>query len=154
MISFTRDELHNIQQNTPQNILPDFDYSDVLLNIVVGGAAALFRCYRMRSLLVKLRQRGLRTPLPSIHLANLHSLSNKTDKLLLLSRTNKDFFKLCCSVFHRNLAELRNTGQRAPSAKLPADQIRPRSRIKWGNRAPVGCAFTSMKGVVHINRWC
>ncbi len=45
MISFTRDELLNIWQNTPQNLLPDFDYSDVLLDIVVGGAAVLFRCY-------------------------------------------------------------------------------------------------------------
>ncbi len=42
-ISFTRDELLNIQQNTPQNVLPDLDYSDVLLDIVVGGAALLFR---------------------------------------------------------------------------------------------------------------
>ncbi len=33
-ISFTRDEL------------PDFVYSDVLLDIVVGGAAVLFRRYR------------------------------------------------------------------------------------------------------------
>ncbi len=41
--------------------------------------------------LVKLHQRGLRTPLPSIHLANLHSLPNKTDEHLLLSQTNKDF---------------------------------------------------------------
>ncbi len=40
---------------------------------------------------MKLCQRGLRTPLPSIHLANLCSLPNKTDELLLLSRTNKDF---------------------------------------------------------------
>ncbi len=32
-----------------------------------------------------------RTPLPSIHLANLRSLPNKTNELLLLSRTNKDF---------------------------------------------------------------
>ncbi len=40
---FTRDELLNIRQNTPQNLLLDFDYSDVLLDIVVGGAAALFR---------------------------------------------------------------------------------------------------------------
>ncbi len=32
-----------------------------------------------------------RTALPSIHLADLHSLPNKRDKLLLLSRTNKDF---------------------------------------------------------------
>ncbi len=40
---------------------------------------------------MKLRQRGFRTALPSIHLANLCSLPNKTDELLLLSRTNKDF---------------------------------------------------------------
>ncbi len=40
---------------------------------------------------MKLRQRGFRMPLPSIHLVNLRSLPNKTDKLLLLSRTNKDF---------------------------------------------------------------
>ncbi len=74
----------------------DFDYSDVLLDIVVGGAATLFRRFRTRrwgkraGALVKLRQRGLRTPLPSIHLANLRTLPNKTEKLLL-SRTNKDF---------------------------------------------------------------
>ncbi len=43
MISFTRDELLNIRQNTPQNIFLDFYYSDVLLDIVVGGAAVLFR---------------------------------------------------------------------------------------------------------------
>ncbi len=44
-ISFTRDELLNIRQNTPQNLFPDFDYSDDLLDIVVGGAAVLFRCF-------------------------------------------------------------------------------------------------------------
>ncbi len=44
---FTRDELRNNRQNTPQNILQDFDYSDVLLDTVVGGAA-LFRRYRTR----------------------------------------------------------------------------------------------------------
>ncbi len=74
-ISVTRDELLNIRQNTPHNLVPDFDYSDVLLDIVVGGAAALFRCFRMcrsgkrAGTLVKLRQCGLRTALPSIHLA-------------------------------------------------------------------------------------
>ncbi len=84
-ISFTRDELLNIRQNTPQNLLPDFDYSDALLDIIVGGAKVLFRLYRLRrwgkhaGALVKLRQRGLRTPLPSIHLTNLRSLPNKTD---------------------------------------------------------------------------
>ncbi len=40
--------------------------------------------------LVKLRECGFRTALPSIHLANLRSLPNKTDELLLLTRTNKD----------------------------------------------------------------
>ncbi len=96
-ISFTRDELLNIRQNTPQNLLPDFDFSDVLLDIVVGGAVALVKRFRTRRrgkrawALVKLRQRGFRMPLPIIHLANLCSLPNKTDKLLLLSRTNKDF---------------------------------------------------------------
>ncbi len=45
MISFTRDELLNIWQDTPQNLLLDFDDSDVLLDIVVGGAAVLFRCF-------------------------------------------------------------------------------------------------------------
>ncbi len=43
MISFTREELLNIQQNTPQNLLPVFEYSDVLLNVVVGGAVALIK---------------------------------------------------------------------------------------------------------------
>ncbi len=83
-ISFTRDELLNIRQNTPQNLLPDFDYSNALLDIIVGGAAVLFRSYRTRrrgkraGALVKLCQHGLRTPLPSIHLANLRSLPKKT----------------------------------------------------------------------------
>ncbi len=36
MISFTREELLNIWQNILQNLLPVFDYSDVLLDIVVG----------------------------------------------------------------------------------------------------------------------
>ncbi len=55
----------------------------------------LFRCFGTRrrgkraGALVKLRQGRFRTPLPSIHLANICSLSSKTDKLLLLSRTNK-----------------------------------------------------------------
>ena len=96
-ISFTREELLNIRQNTPQDLLPDFNYSDVLLNVVVGGAAALIKRFRTRKrgkragALVRLRKRGFRTPLPSIHLANLFSLPNKTDEILLLSRTNKDF---------------------------------------------------------------
>ncbi|KAL0147455.1 hypothetical protein M9458_057240 [Cirrhinus mrigala] len=96
-ISFTRDELLNLRQYTPQNLLPDFNYSDVLLKVVVGGAAALIKRFRTRrrgkraGALVELRQRRFRMALPSIHLANLRSLPNKTDELLLLSRLNKDF---------------------------------------------------------------
>ncbi len=47
-ISFTSDE-HTRDEpgmNTPQNLLLVFDYSDVLLEIVVGGAAVPFRCYK------------------------------------------------------------------------------------------------------------
>ncbi len=73
------------------------NYSAVLLDIVVGEAETLFRRYGMcrrrkrADALVKPCQCRLRTPWPSIHLANLPSLPNKTIKLLLLSRTNKDF---------------------------------------------------------------
>ncbi|KAK3571078.1 hypothetical protein QTP86_001733, partial [Hemibagrus guttatus] len=94
---FTRDELLDIRQNTPHNILPVFNYSDVLLDIVVGGAVVLFKCFKKHKrgkragTLVKLRQCGFTMVLPSIHLVNLHSLPNKMDELLLLSRTNKDF---------------------------------------------------------------
>ncbi len=103
-ISFTRDELLDIRKYTPPDISPVFDYSDVLLDTVVGGEAVLIKRFRMRrrgkraGALVKLRQRGFRTALPSIHLANLHSLPNKTDELLLLSRTNKDFSNLLLCV--------------------------------------------------------
>ncbi len=86
-IILTRDELLNIRQNTPQNLLPDFDYSVVLLDIVVGGAVTLVKRFRTRR---RGNRAGFRTTLPSIHLANLCSLANKSDKLLL-SRTNKGF---------------------------------------------------------------
>ena len=96
-ISYTRDELLNIRQCTPTDHQPVFDSSGVLRNIVVGCAAALWKQYKTRrrgkraGTLVKLRQRGFRTALPSIHLANVRSLPNKMDELLLLSRKNKDF---------------------------------------------------------------
>ncbi len=47
-ISFTKDELLNIRQNAPQNLLPDFDYSEVLLDIVFGGAVSLVNRFRTR----------------------------------------------------------------------------------------------------------
>ncbi|KAK3574559.1 hypothetical protein QTP86_010173 [Hemibagrus guttatus] len=75
-----------------------------LPHLPVGGAVALFKCFKKRKrgkragALVKLRQRGFRTVLPSIHLANLRSLPNKMDELLL-SRTNKDFSKSAALCF-------------------------------------------------------
>ncbi len=101
-ISFTRDELLNIRQNTPQNLLPDFDYSDVLLDIVVGGAVALVKRFRTRrrgkraGALVKLCQHGFRTSLPSIHLANLRSTQQNGQTSSTLP-DKQGFFKLCCS---------------------------------------------------------
>ncbi len=96
-ISFTRDELLGIRQHTPDNFFPFYVYSDALLDVLVGGAAVLVKRALRRKrgkragALVKLREHSFRTALPSIHLANLRSLPNKTDELLLLTRTNKDF---------------------------------------------------------------
>ncbi len=104
-ISFTRGELLDIRKYTPPDISPDYVYSDVLLDIVVGGAAVLFRLFSTRRRgkrageLVKLHQRELRMPLPSIQLANLRSLPNKMDERLLLSRLNKDFYNSAALCF-------------------------------------------------------
>ncbi len=104
-ISFTRNKLLDIRNSTPDNLLPTFEHSDVLLDILVGGAAFLYKRSRRRKrgkragVLVKSRQRGLRTPLPSIHLANLRSLANKSDELQLLTRTNKDFLNSAALCF-------------------------------------------------------
>lgn len=90
-------ELLDIRAHTPAYIFPNLDLCDVLLNIVVGGAAVLLKrfqaCRRGKraDALVKLRQRRFWTVLPSIHLANRHSLPNKIDKLIMLSQTNRDF---------------------------------------------------------------
>ncbi len=45
---------------------------------------------------------GIKNALPSIHLANLRSLPNKTDKLLLRSRLNKDFSNSAALCFTEN----------------------------------------------------
>ncbi len=130
-ISFPRDKLLDFRQCTPPEFSPVFNYSDVLLDIVFGGAAVLFKRFRTcrrgkwararGQALVKLRQRRFRTALPTIHLTNLRSLPNNTDKLLLLYRTNKDFSNYA-ALFHGNLAEWRHTGQCIKSAELSADQ--------------------------------
>lgn len=45
---------------------------------------------RTFKLLVKLRRQGFRAALPSVCVANVHSLCNKTDELLLINKANKD----------------------------------------------------------------
>ncbi|KAI2652653.1 RNA-directed DNA polymerase from mobile element jockey [Labeo rohita] len=104
-ISFSRNELLDIRNSTPDNFLPTFEHSDVLLDILVGGAAFLYKRSKRHErgkctgALVKFRQRGFRTPLPSILLANLRSLANKSDELQLLTRTNKDFLNSAALCF-------------------------------------------------------
>ncbi|KAL0147687.1 hypothetical protein M9458_056996 [Cirrhinus mrigala] len=75
------------------------------MDILVRGAAFLYKRSKRRKrgkragALVKFRQRGFRTPLPSIHLANLRSLANKSDELQLLTHTNKDFLNSAALCF-------------------------------------------------------
>ncbi len=150
-ISFTRDELLDIRKYTPSDISLVFIYSDILLDIVVGGAAGLFRRLRMRrrgkraGVLVKLWQRGFRTALPSIHLTNLRSLPNKMDKLLLLSWLIKDFSAAPC--FTENLVNdaIPDSTLHLPNfQRLRAD----RNAESTGNLRGGGISF-------YINeRWC
>ncbi|XP_038590416.1 uncharacterized protein LOC119914941 [Micropterus salmoides] len=82
-----------------------FPEKRTFLELLVGGAAVLFGILRKRrrgkraGALVKLRQRGFHTALPSIHLANVRSLDNKMDELLLLNRTNLDFCRSAALCF-------------------------------------------------------
>lgn len=153
-ISFTRDELLDIRTHTPPNIFPDIDLCDVLLDIVVGGAFA-FKCFWARrrgkraGALVKLRQRGFRTALPSIHLANLRSLPNKIDELILLSQTNRDFLHSAALCFTETWL---NDAIPDNALHLPAISCSKRiaTENQRGNRAVVGHAFTSMKGGVQM----
>ncbi len=154
-ISFTRDELLEIRKYTPPDISPDFVYSDVLLDIVVGGAAVLFRRFRTRrrgkwaGALMKLRRRGLRTPLPSIHLVNLRSLPNKMDKLLLLSQLNKNFSNSAALCFTETWL---NGAIKDSTLYLPNFQLMRADRdaeSTWKSLV-AACAFTSMRGGVQM----
>ncbi len=130
-----------------------FYYSDVLLDIVVGGAVALVKRFRTRrrgkrvGALVKLHQLGFRTPLPSIHLANLCSLPNKMDKLLLLSQTNKDFSSSAALCFTETWLNDRTACYICLTSSW-SEQITTQNQ--WGNRAVAGCAFTSMRDGVQM----
>ncbi len=47
-LRFTREKLLNIKQHIPHNICMAFDCLDILLDILVGGTAVLFkRAYRL-----------------------------------------------------------------------------------------------------------
>ncbi len=153
-ISFTRNELLDIRNSTPDNLLPTFEHSDVLLDILVGGAAFLYKRSRRRrkrgkraGALVKTRQRGLRTSLPSIHLANLRSLANKSDELQLLTRTNKDFLnsaELCFT--EPGWTELSQTARFIyPDSSCSEQTESPNRR---GKREVVDYVFISMKAGV------
>ncbi len=114
-------------------------------------AAALFRRFRMH-------RRGKRaarswssdSTLPSIHLANLHSLPNKTVNLLLLSWFKQGLFKLCCSVFHGK------PGWTAPFQTARyiclisswSEQIA--MRIQRGNRAAAGMLLLNERWVTYV----
>ncbi len=140
-ISFPRDKLLDFRQCTPPEFSPVFNYSDVLLDIVFGGAADLFKrfrtCRRGKRALVKLRQRRFRTALPTIHLTNLRSLPNNTDKLLLLYRTNKDFSNYAALCFMETWL---NDATLDSALNLPNFQL---------IRA-AGLAFTSVKNGVQM----
>ncbi len=150
-ISLTRDELLYIRKYTPPDISLDLVYSNVLLDIVVGGAAVLFRRFRTSrrgkraGALAKLCRRGFRTPLPSICLANLRSLPNKTGQTPAFP-VKQGFFKLCCSVFLRNLAERRHCRQHASSSRT----------FSWSDRDAESTGKSCGSGTCfYINeRWC
>ncbi len=117
--SFTRDELLNIRQNTHKIF-----YRILIIRMFCGHCSS----WRSRSSGLTLqdtqtggsepacswsfRQSGFRTPLPSIHLANLRSLPNKTSTL----PDRQGFSNSAALCFTENLAEWRHTGQRATSS--------------------------------------
>lgn len=96
-VTFSRDALLNIRESSSGTFPTFCTNPESFLELLVGGAAALYGTWRRRrrgkraGALVKLRRRGFRAPLPAIHLANLRSLPNKMDELLLLNSSNKDF---------------------------------------------------------------
>ncbi len=95
--------------------------------------------------LLKLRQHEYRMPLPSIHLVNLRSIPNKTDKLLLFSRTNKDFSNSAALCFTETWLN-----DAIPDLHLPSFQLfrAVRDAESTGKSCGGGTCF-------YINeRWC
>ncbi|XP_072564877.1 uncharacterized protein [Paramormyrops kingsleyae] len=96
--AFTREELLNIRKTTSVDLLLTFLVSPIeILDILVKSALTLSHAARRQrrgkhaGALVRLRRRGLRTPLPAIFLSNIRSLCNRLDELQLLVVRNRDF---------------------------------------------------------------
>ncbi|XP_068507262.1 uncharacterized protein [Syngnathus scovelli] len=97
-------------EGLPDKIITTLDAANIETNYdclseILAGAAVLYKLARRRrrgkraGALVKLRQRGFRSALPSIHLANVRSLANKMDELLLLTSRNTDFSRSAALCF-------------------------------------------------------
>ncbi len=154
-ISFTREELLNIRQNTPLNLLPDFDHSGVLLDIVVGGAAVLFRRWRTRrwgkraGALVKLHQRGLRTPcLASISRISALYPTKRTNSFCSPGQTGIFQTLLLCVSWKPGWTIPYRTASFIFLTFSWSDQIARQNQR--GNRAAAGRASTSMRGGVQM----
>uniref|UniRef100_A0A1A8CJ36 Reverse transcriptase domain-containing protein n=2 Tax=Nothobranchius kadleci TaxID=1051664 RepID=A0A1A8CJ36_NOTKA len=89
--SYTREQLLSVRSSTPTDLLPVFLVSVADLVHFFIKKVRRRRRGKRAGVLVRLRRRGSRTPLPGIFLSNVRSLSNKTDELALLMRRNRDF---------------------------------------------------------------
>ncbi|KAK3537985.1 hypothetical protein QTP70_026510, partial [Hemibagrus guttatus] len=93
----------NIRATTPVDLFPSFLASTAdLLAILIKEARNKVKSRRRgkrSGVLVQLRRRGLRTPLPGIFLSNVRSLCNKMDELTLQMNKNRDFPTSCVLCF-------------------------------------------------------
>ncbi len=74
----------------------------------------------------ELRQRGLRTVLLSIHLANVHSLANKMNEIAASQQNKHRLLQICCTVPHETWL-----GEHKPdsSLHLPVFQLVHADRV-------------------------
>ncbi len=121
LISFTRNELLDIRNSTPDNLLLMFEQSDIFLDILVGGAAFLYKLSR-RS------KRGKRAGVLMKFRLRCQVFKWRISAPLKIRRTTtphphkQGLFKHCCALLHGNLAEWSYPKQRASSNRLPAVQ--------------------------------
>ena len=124
-----------------------------LVLFMFGGAAALCGAWRRRrrgkcaGALVGLREQGFRTLLPSLHLANVRSLPNKMDELLLLNKINRDLSGSAALCFTETWL-----GQSIPDSilHLPSFQLHRADRVTelTGKIRGGGICFYTNEG------WC